>query len=651
MHVSSAASQAGIVPRWHIDANALAVLETFFGVEMFPNVEARKQLGQDLQVSPRQIQVWFQNRRQRERKRKEKGARNGGVVSPSPLSRGMSSGSSLSTINISQSHLSQASLQNLSSESLGIADSEDGGSSTLLELGDVPDADAVPNISVPYRRTLPLAPVPREPPTHKSGAAAGGAGGGAARVASALDDEYSKPTSPLPNNILGAGGDATAPLSDTAAAPRPRMPPAIDSPLRSAPPAASSFTPPSLGKTPRAHSQDGPNKRQCAGLGGGAPPAAPNKSSALPDPGSAGEYDWLGAMRSLLPQPPAGLNPGSAAGGLGGTGLGGGLSGLLPPGGLAGPAGSLPPPSLSANGLSAALLSSALNQVNNPQPPPPLHGLPPSSPSKPPPSNTTPADGLPNVAARLAAACQSALLGRTLQQFGGIVQVITESSQPYRVLSISPGWQRLCGYSRDEVLGKPLNFMQGPRTEPDAIRALMRAVNAEMPVSVRLTNYTRSGVPFVHQLSCEPLRDPSGATKCFQATSLVLQAPGEAQSDSDVQAAVGSMPPICTNTVPPLWPLLGRAVSSGDLRQQQQREQQKQQPPAPPASRKASASSENPASRLNSDSVSDVQQVDGMDDDKFDEDFFSWLEGGGGVDEVTSNFMSSIDGDGGVAEI
>ena len=155
----------------------------------------------------------------------------------------MSSGSSLSTINISQSHLSQASLQNLSSESLGIADSEDGGSSTLLELGDVPDADAVPNISVPYRRTLPLAPVPREPPTHKSGAAAGGAGGGAARVASALDDEYSKPTSPLPNNILGAGGDATAPhLSDTAAAPRPRMPPAIDSPLRSAPPAASSFT-------------------------------------------------------------------------------------------------------------------------------------------------------------------------------------------------------------------------------------------------------------------------------------------------------------------------------------------------------------------------------------------------------------------------
>jgi len=55
-------------PRWHIDPDALAVLEAVFKLEQFPNMETRKQLGQDLQVSSRQIQVWFQNRRQRERK-------------------------------------------------------------------------------------------------------------------------------------------------------------------------------------------------------------------------------------------------------------------------------------------------------------------------------------------------------------------------------------------------------------------------------------------------------------------------------------------------------------------------------------------------------------------------------------------------------
>ena len=54
--------------RWHIDASTLAVLEQVFSLDQFPNVETRKRLGNDLNVSTRQIQVWFQNRRQRERK-------------------------------------------------------------------------------------------------------------------------------------------------------------------------------------------------------------------------------------------------------------------------------------------------------------------------------------------------------------------------------------------------------------------------------------------------------------------------------------------------------------------------------------------------------------------------------------------------------
>ena len=68
-------------PRWHIDKLALGVLEACFSVEQFPNVNVRKQLGQDLQVSARQIQVWFQNRRQRERKRRENGQRSDTTLS------------------------------------------------------------------------------------------------------------------------------------------------------------------------------------------------------------------------------------------------------------------------------------------------------------------------------------------------------------------------------------------------------------------------------------------------------------------------------------------------------------------------------------------------------------------------------------------
>ena len=67
-------TRARSAPRWHIDAQALQVLETVFGMEHFPNVDTRKQLGNDLNVSSRQIQVWFQNRRQRERKLRGEGS-------------------------------------------------------------------------------------------------------------------------------------------------------------------------------------------------------------------------------------------------------------------------------------------------------------------------------------------------------------------------------------------------------------------------------------------------------------------------------------------------------------------------------------------------------------------------------------------------
>jgi len=167
---------------------------------------------------------------------------------------------------------------------------------------------------------------------------------------------------------------------------------------------------------------------------------------------------------------------------------------------------------------------------------------------------------MPSVAARLAAACQSSLLGRTLQQYGGVVQSITDAAPPYRLLSVSSGWQSLTGYHREEVLGRSMGFLQGPRTQRPAIAALMEAVLTETPVSVRLTNYTKAGLAFTHQLSVEPLRDPSGVTRCFQATSLILQGPGEAESAEVGAVQLTHLPHMSTNPLPPLWPLLGLAV-------------------------------------------------------------------------------------------
>merc|ERR1719460_2948905 len=54
--------------RWQIGIGSLGVLEQVYAVEPFPGLETRRELSRKLNVSARQVQVWFQNKRQRERK-------------------------------------------------------------------------------------------------------------------------------------------------------------------------------------------------------------------------------------------------------------------------------------------------------------------------------------------------------------------------------------------------------------------------------------------------------------------------------------------------------------------------------------------------------------------------------------------------------
>ena len=54
-------------PRWTPTDQQKGILETVFAADSFPSFALRKQLAEQLAIEPRQVQIWFQNRRQRER--------------------------------------------------------------------------------------------------------------------------------------------------------------------------------------------------------------------------------------------------------------------------------------------------------------------------------------------------------------------------------------------------------------------------------------------------------------------------------------------------------------------------------------------------------------------------------------------------------
>ena len=64
-------------PRWTPSEDAKALLETIFSAYSFPTFTVRNQLAEQLGIDSRQVQIWFQNRRQRERSKLISGAAKG----------------------------------------------------------------------------------------------------------------------------------------------------------------------------------------------------------------------------------------------------------------------------------------------------------------------------------------------------------------------------------------------------------------------------------------------------------------------------------------------------------------------------------------------------------------------------------------------
>ena len=74
----------------------------------------------------------------------------------------------------------------------------------------------------------------------------------------------------------------------------------------------------------------------------------------------------------------------------------------------------------------------------------------------------------------------------------------------------SAAWHHATGYKFTEVANQTSAFLQGPETERDSERGLVRALRDEQHTRVRLLNYDKAGEPFFNTVECFPLRDTEG---------------------------------------------------------------------------------------------------------------------------------------------
>ncbi len=97
---------------------------------------------------------------------------------------------------------------------------------------------------------------------------------------------------------------------------------------------------------------------------------------------------------------------------------------------------------------------------------------------------------------------------------------------------------QLTGYDRDEVIGYNCRFLQGEKTDREAVRKISDAIAAEEPIEIDLLNYRKDGTPFWNALYIGPVKGRDGKNQFYFASQIDVTDRVEAQEAASRQKEI-----------------------------------------------------------------------------------------------------------------
>lgn len=100
------------------------------------------------------------------------------------------------------------------------------------------------------------------------------------------------------------------------------------------------------------------------------------------------------------------------------------------------------------------------------------------------------------------------LLRSAVSQLNDVV-IITEAPryahEKPNIVFVNSAFERITGYNRQEVIGKTLNILHGPKTEKNELNKIKLAYKTWQPIRAQLTQYHKSGREIVLELNSVPI--------------------------------------------------------------------------------------------------------------------------------------------------
>jgi PAS domain S-box-containing protein len=100
-----------------------------------------------------------------------------------------------------------------------------------------------------------------------------------------------------------------------------------------------------------------------------------------------------------------------------------------------------------------------------------------------------------------------ALLERIVDASEDGIVVAEQEGDENIIIYVNKGFERLTGYSADEILYRDCRFLQGDDRDQDALSTIRRALKHGVPSREVLRNYRKDGSMFYNELSITPVFD------------------------------------------------------------------------------------------------------------------------------------------------
>jgi PAS domain S-box-containing protein len=107
------------------------------------------------------------------------------------------------------------------------------------------------------------------------------------------------------------------------------------------------------------------------------------------------------------------------------------------------------------------------------------------------------------------------LLRDAIQATNNIVLRTDPNLPDNPIVYVNEGFERLTGYSRDEVIGRNCRFLQGDDHEQEGVARLREAITKRESVRVEVRNYRKDGSLFWNELHVSPVHDEEGRLTNF----------------------------------------------------------------------------------------------------------------------------------------